>query len=97
VVIRTALERAVKATSGVTPEPGNIDLLADLMEIRPGQQSFGLRRRLEEHQRATFDAISSVLLWIVQHGPTVVVLEDLHWADPTSLHLTKELLALTHQ
>ena len=74
-----------------------VDLLADLMEVRPGQQSFGLRRRLEQHERAIFDAISSVLLWIVRHGPTVVVLEDLHWADPTSLRLTKELLALTNE
>jgi predicted ATPase len=27
-------------------------------------------------------------------GPTVLVLEDLHWADPTSLRLTAELAEL---
>ena len=28
-------------------------------------------------------------------GPTVLVLEDLHWADPISLRLTAELATLT--
>ena len=28
-------------------------------------------------------------------GPTVLALEDLHWADPTSLLLTEELSSLT--
>ena len=36
--------------------------------------------------------ISRLLL----HGPTVLVLEDLHWADPTSLRLTEELSSLTN-
>ena len=30
-----------------------------------------------------------------QQGPLVVVCEDLHWADPTSLELLEQLLALT--
>ena len=34
---------------------------------------------------------------LVAHGPTVLVLEDLHWADPTSLHLTEELSSLVKQ
>ena len=28
------------------------------------------------------------------HGPTVLALEDLHWADPTSLRLTQQLFSL---
>ena len=28
-------------------------------------------------------------------GPTVLVLEDLHWADPTSLRLTEAISSLT--
>ena len=34
---------------------------------------------------------------LVAHGPTVLVLEDLHWADPTSLRLTEEISSLTKQ
>ncbi len=94
-VMRTALERAIKAASAGTAEPGDIDLLADMMEIKPGKPTFGSRCSLEQHQRATFGALGSVVSWIVDHGPTVLVLEDLHWADPTSLHLTNQLLALT--
>ena len=30
----------------------------------------------------------------MERGPSVLVLEDLHWADPTSLRLTEELAAL---
>jgi tetratricopeptide (TPR) repeat protein len=37
----------------------------------------------------------SVLASLVEHGPTVLALEDMHWADPTSLHLTGELARLT--
>src|ERR1019366_3546626 len=34
---------------------------------------------------------------LVAAGPTVLVLEDLHWADPTSLHLPEELSSLTNE
>jgi tetratricopeptide (TPR) repeat protein len=33
----------------------------------------------------------------MRHGPTVLVLEDLHWADATSLRLTGELASLTSE
>ncbi len=46
-------------------------------------------------RRATFDAVSSLVARLVSHGPTVLALEDLHWADPTSLLLTRELASLT--
>ena len=49
----------------------------------------------EELQRMTFGAIRSVVSRFSVAGPTVLVLEDLHWADPTSLRLTLELAELT--
>jgi hypothetical protein len=48
-----------------------------------------------ELQHATFSAMRSVLSRLVEHGPTVLALEDLHWADPTSLRLTAELARLS--
>ena len=45
-------------------------------------------------QRATFASVSAVMARLAAKGPTVLVLEDLHWADPTSLRLTEELAAL---
>ncbi len=47
-----------------------------------------------ELQNMTFRAVRSVLSHLVQHGPTVLALEDLHWSDPTSLRLTAELATL---
>jgi class 3 adenylate cyclase len=94
-IIRTALERAVKAAYGGAPREGQIDLLADVLEIEPGRRAW--QGRPERSQRALFDAITSMVSRIVDHGPTVLVLEDLHWADPASLHLTRELFSLTNQ
>ena len=51
----------------------------------------------EQLQRATFQAVRDVVSRLVAHGPTVLVLEDLHWCDPTSLHLTQELSSLVSQ
>ena len=33
---------------------------------------------------------------LVARGPTVLALEDLHWADATSLRLTEEMAGLAH-
>ncbi|MET8088572.1 AAA family ATPase [Micromonospora sp. NPDC005220] len=36
---------------------------------------------------ALFDAVTAALVAVSQHRPVVVVLDDLHWADPASLRL----------
>jgi tetratricopeptide (TPR) repeat protein len=49
-----------------------------------------------ELRRAAFGALRTVISRLVPaRRPGVIVLEDLHWADPTSLSFTRELLALT--
>ena len=48
-----------------------------------------------ETQRMIFDAMRSMVTRLTAVAPTVLVLEDLHWADPTSLHLTRHLAELT--
>jgi class 3 adenylate cyclase len=88
-VVRPALERALGVVMG------NKDLwslLARMMGL-PGGAGL-VRLGPEELQRATFDALGSVVSRLVAIGPTVLVLEDLHWADPTSLRLSTELAAL---
>ncbi len=47
-----------------------------------------------ELQRETFAAWRSVITRLVAAAPAVLVLEDLHWADPTSLRLTADLARL---
>jgi class 3 adenylate cyclase/tetratricopeptide (TPR) repeat protein len=46
----------------------------------------------EALQYRTFAVIRELLARLAQDGPVVVVLEDLHWADPTSLLLLELLL-----
>jgi DNA-binding SARP family transcriptional activator/tetratricopeptide (TPR) repeat protein len=96
VVVRTALERAMKAIFG-----GQVDhagLLAHMMGLRAGPEGAQLARLSPEGlQRATFAAVHAVMARLAEKGPTVLVLEDLHWADPISLRLTEELATLARE
>jgi class 3 adenylate cyclase len=49
----------------------------------------------ESQRFLTFGAVETALARSAEARPLVVVLEDLHWADPTSLVLLEQLLALT--
>ena len=51
----------------------------------------------EELKQETYEAMS--LLWrqSAQAGPTVIVFEDLHWADPASIELLGRLLSLSEE
>ena len=48
----------------------------------------------ESLQFRTFEVFTELLERIAANGPVVVSLDDLHWADPTSLALTERLLPL---
>jgi DNA-binding SARP family transcriptional activator len=88
-VVRPALERALAQAMG------NKDLfpvLARMMGLSPGA-ALG-RMSPGELQRATFAAWRSVVSRLVLKAPVVLVLEDLHWADPTSLRLALDLARL---
>ena len=88
-VVRSALDKVlttVQADSELYP------LLARMMGLSPGA-ALG-RMSPGELQRATFAAWRSVVSRLVAAAPTVLVLEDLHWADPTSLRLTHGLARL---
>jgi len=48
-------------------------------------------------RQRTFAAVAGYLSGLASGQPTVLVLEDLHWADPTSIELTQALFSLTDQ
>ena len=70
-------------------------MLARMMGLPsgPGEEHVA-RMRPAELQQAMLSALRSLLSRLVEHGPTVLALEDLHWSDPTSLRLTGELARL---
>jgi eukaryotic-like serine/threonine-protein kinase len=87
-----ALDRALTVTMG---DKDLGPLLAQMLGLSAGAPA--LRMSPPERQRATFSAMRSLLTRLAGIGPTVVALEDLHWADATSLALTEELSSITTQ
>jgi class 3 adenylate cyclase len=77
---------------------GNTNLLVPLAHLMglPGAEP-ETRDRIgpEELRRQAFGAVRALVTRFAAMGPTVLVLEDLHWADPTSLRLIAELADLT--
>ena len=91
--LRSALAQAMKAMFGA--EVDHFSFLAHLMGLRAGRGEERLSRMSPEAlQRSTFAAVRAVVARLAAVGPTVLALEDLHWADPTSVRLTEDLAAL---
>jgi predicted ATPase/class 3 adenylate cyclase len=70
--------------------------LARMMSLPLGADHESRLRDLEAEglQIFTFRAVEALLEGIARRHPTIVVCEDLHWADPTSLALLERLLAM---
>ena len=49
----------------------------------------------EALQYRTFEVLGALLARLAEDGPVVCAIEDLHWADPTSVQLAERLLPLT--
>jgi class 3 adenylate cyclase/tetratricopeptide (TPR) repeat protein len=89
-VVRPALERLLSRIEGA----GDLfPPLARMMGL-PAGAAMG-RQTPEEIHNATFAAWQSLMTQLVATSQAILVLEDLHWADPTSRHLTERLAALT--
>jgi ABC-type transport system substrate-binding protein/class 3 adenylate cyclase len=69
------------AMLGLALEP---DAAARLAELSP-----------EALQYRTFEVVRALIERLAASGPLVVALEDLHWADATSVELTERLLSAT--
>ena len=85
-----------------TPDkvPGSTDIypfLARLMglPLEAGDEA-ALRQAEDEHLKAaTFRAVATFIERSAGQAPLVLACEDLQWADPTSLELLEQVLALT--
>jgi len=92
--LRAALADALTRLMGNTNLAVPLGNLMGLPEAEPDACDCG-KLSPEEHQRKMFGAMRALVSRFAAIAPTVLVLEDLHWADPSSLKLTAELAGLT--
>jgi len=73
--------------------------LGRLLSLPLGAEDEATLRNLEGERlkMGTFQAVENLVEGAARQRPVIVVCEDLHWADPTSIALLKQLLALTER
>jgi class 3 adenylate cyclase/tetratricopeptide (TPR) repeat protein len=83
------LQRLLEDTSGLGEE--EIAWLADLLSIAaPGEM---LTQRTAQHTRdVTFKAVFRHIEALAAKAPLLAIVEDLHWADPTTVELLDSLV-----
>src|SRR5919204_585283 len=96
--VRVALRRRLEPLFGertgeIYPYAG---ALLDLA-LEPDAQSRLAELSPEALQYRTFEVVAAVVARLAEDGPVFVVLEDLHWADATSLQLVERLLPVTQE
>ena len=67
--------------------PETVRLVAQLLSMPPREGAAPLALTPQQLREKTLDALQAWLLAVAREGPTLLVLEDLHWADPTTLEL----------
>jgi ABC-type oligopeptide transport system substrate-binding subunit/class 3 adenylate cyclase/ribosomal protein L40E len=94
--IRSALKRRLNALFG-EKDLEVFPYLAQMLDVRLEGESAERVRQLdgETLRRQTLLSISRTFQRMAEIQPTVLVFEDLHWADPSSLEALEELLAVT--
>jgi ABC-type oligopeptide transport system substrate-binding subunit/class 3 adenylate cyclase len=96
--VRVALRRNLEPLFGErTPEI--YPYLGSLLDLtlEPEAQARLSELSPEALQYRTFEVVASLLARLAEDGPVFVLLEDLHWADPTSVQLVETLVPLTEE
>jgi class 3 adenylate cyclase len=81
----TKLEKLRRAITAAAGSPIDIALFVDLLAIpnHDGHLLEGLSPRRKKE--LTFEAMARQFHQLAERGPSLIVLEDIHWADPTTL------------
>lgn len=82
---------ALLSTLGIS-EPALLTPLAALLGITLPESLAGAPLSAQALRERTFDAATAVVRAAAAKGPTLLVVEDLHWADPTTLEWLQRLL-----
>jgi predicted ATPase/class 3 adenylate cyclase len=78
---------------GVLATAETVALIADLLGLPPPVR---LQLSPELHRRRTIELLAQWTLSLSAARPTVLLVEDLHWCDPSSLELLGHLVAQSH-
>jgi len=76
---------------GLRPEEA-IPLLAPLFSIPVGDRYPKLAAAAPKQRQRTLELLAECLIRLAEQRPTLFILEDLHWADPTTLELMSVIL-----
>lgn len=68
-------------------------ILASLLSIPFDGRYPPLGDSAEKQRARTFKALKTALFAIARPVPALLIIEDIHWADPTTLELLREILA----
>ena len=93
--VRVRLRRAVADLFG-EGESEIYPYLCSLLALTPEQDAANRLADLspEALQYRTFEVVEELLAKLAEHRPVVVLLEDLHWADATSVQLVERLVSI---
>ena len=84
-----ALEEAVRGAGLEAAEV--VPLLADLLEVS-GEERVRQPLFARDARNATLQTIAALLLGSADQHPLLLVVEDLHWADPTTVELLERIV-----
>jgi TOMM system kinase/cyclase fusion protein len=72
--------------------PEHFPLLATLLSLPPDERYPAAQLTPEKHKEHTLQAVLTLILRMAVEQPLVFAIEDLHWADPTTLDLVTLLV-----
>jgi len=74
------------------PLQENAPLFASLLSVPLGESYVPLNLSPERQKHKTIAALISILLQRASHQPVLLVIEDLHWVDPSTLEFIKRII-----
>ena len=85
------LETRLASCPGALPEA--VPLLATLLAVPLDDRSPPLAITPERQRQRTLETVLTVLRGLTVHQSVLLIMEDLHWADPSTLELLGLLVA----
>jgi class 3 adenylate cyclase/predicted ATPase len=78
------------------PLEETVPLFASVLSLSLSEERYAPLNLSPQRQRQkTLETIVAILLELAEHQPVLLIIEDLHWADPTTLELLHLLLDQT--